>query len=83
MRYRLMSLTHWTVPWAGSAESPWSASTSADAPVWGLKIEGRRVTRLLRAPLAPLWPHTRVQPACFISLARAQAFARHWGLPLR
>lgn len=52
-------------------------------PVWGLKIEGRHITRLLRAPIAPLWPHTRVQPARFISRAQTHAFARRWGLPLR
>lgn len=52
-------------------------------PVWGLKIEGHRFTRLLRAGIAPLWPRTRVQPARFISRAQAHAFARRWGLPLR
>jgi hypothetical protein len=52
-------------------------------PVWGLKIEGPHFTRLLRAGIAPLWPHTRAQPARFISRAQARAFARRWGLPLR
>lgn len=52
-------------------------------PVWGIRIEGRHFTRLLRDPIAPLWPNTRVQPARFISRTQALALARRWGLLLR